>query len=304
MEKVIIIGSGPAAMTAAIYTGRAELNPLVIAGVQWGGLLMWTTCVENYPGFPEGVMGPELMMRCKQQAEKFGGRFVLDNVAEVDLNGPVLRVKVGEEWHEAEAIIIGAGTKPRTLRLPREKEFIGKGLSVCATCDGALYKGKDVIVIGGGDSAMEESNFLSKFANSVTVLVRSDKIRASKIMLERTENNPKIKILYNTEVTEYLGENLLSGVKIINNQTKEIGELAASGLFLAIGHVPTTEMFKGQLPMDDLGYLKKEKNNMSAIEGVFICGDIEDGRYRQAVVAAGDGCKAALDTIRWLERRE
>lgn len=304
MEKVIIIGSGPAAMTAAIYTGRAELKPLVIAGVQWGGLLMWTTCVENYPGFPDGVMGPELMMRCKQQAEKFGARFILDNVAEVDFKNKPFRVKVGEKWEEAESIIIGAGTKPRTLRLPREKEFIGRGLSVCATCDGALYKEKDVIVVGGGDSAMEEANFLSKFAKSVTVLVRSEKVRASKIMLERSENNPKIKIMYNTDVTEYLGDKFLTGVKINNNKTNEASELAASGLFLAIGHVPTTEMFKGQLPMDELGYLKKEKNNMSEIEGIFICGDIEDGRYRQAVVAAGDGCKAALDTIRWLEREE
>ncbi len=302
MEKVIIIGSGPAAMTAAIYTGRAELKPLVIAGVQWGGLLMWTTCVENYPGFPDGVMGPELMMRCKQQAEKFGARFILDNVAEVDFKSSPFKVKVGDKWEEAESIIIGAGTKPRTLRLPREKEFIGRGLSVCATCDGALFKEKDVIVVGGGDSAMEEANFLSKFAKSVTVLVRSDKVRASKIMLERSEANQKIKIMYNTEVIEYLGDKNLAGVKIINNKTQEQSELTASGLFLAIGHIPTTEMFQGQLPMDELGYLKKEKNNMSSIEGVFICGDIEDGRYRQAVVAAGDGCKAALDTIRWLEK--
>lgn len=289
-------------MTAAIYTGRADLKPLVLAGVHWGGLLMWTTCVENYPGFPEGVMGPELMQRCKEQAEKFGARFVLDDVAEVDFSKKPFRVRVGETWYESESIIIGAGTKPRTLRLPREKEFIGRGLSVCATCDAAFFREKDVVIVGGGDSAMEEANFLTKFAKQVYMLVRSDKVRASKIMLERTENNPKIKILYNTEITEYLGEKLLTGVKIVNNQTQEIGELNINGLFFAIGHIPTTELFKEKLDMDELGYLKKYKWNSSSVDGVFVCGDIEDSRYRQAIVAAGDGCKAALDTIRWLEK--
>lgn len=304
MEKVIIIGSGPAAMTAAIYTGRANLGPLVLAGVQWGGLLMWTTCVENYPGFPDGVMGPELMQKTKAQAEKFGARFVLEDVTSVDFSQRPYRVQVGEKWYEGESVIIGAGTKPRVLRLPNEKSYIGRGLSVCATCDAALFREKDVVVVGGGDSAMEEASFISKFAKSVTILVRTDKVRASKIMFERAQNNPKLKIMFNTEVTEYIGEGLLKGVKIINNQTKEISQLDIQGLFFAIGHIPTTDIFKGQLAMDDLGFLIKNRYNMSDKEGVFICGDVEDSRYRQAIVAAGDGCKAGIDCIRWLDEQK
>jgi thioredoxin reductase (NADPH) len=305
MENLIIIGSGPAGMTSAIYTARADLKPLVAAGVQWGGLLMWTTCVENFPGFPEGVMGPGLMADMKKQAEKFGARFVIDNITDVDLKSNPKRVKIGEEWHETKAVIISSGTKPRTLRLEREKQLIGRGLSVCATCDAAFFKNKNVIVIGGGDSAMEEANFLTKFANKVYMMIRADKSRASQIMLERTEKNPKIEIWYNSEVVEYVGEQKLEGVRVINNNSNAIQDLPIDGLFFAIGQEPTTAIFKGQVATDAEGYLIKNNiDSMSNIDGVFIAGDISDRTYRQAVVAAGEGAKAAIDCIHWLERQE
>ncbi|MFA4930815.1 MAG: thioredoxin-disulfide reductase [Patescibacteria group bacterium] len=302
MKDIIIIGSGPAGMTAAIYTARAQLSPLVAAGLQWGGLLMWTTEVENFPGWPEAILGPELMGNMKKQAEKFGAEFVLEDVAEVDFSTRPYRVKIGETWHEAKSVIVAAGTKPKVLKLPGEKQLIGKGLSVCATCDGAFFRDKEVIVIGGGDSAMEEAMFLTKFARRVRLLVRSDRARASKIMFERVQGNPKIEVLFNTEVTEYLTENnLLSGVKIFNNQTQETGELPASGLFFAIGHMPSTKIFDGQLETDEAGYLVVKNQTRSNKEGIFIAGDIEDKNYRQAITAAGSGCKAAIDAIRWLQ---
>lgn len=305
MENVIIIGSGPAGMTAAIYTARADLHPLVAAGVNWGGLLMWTTSVENFPGFPEGVMGPGLMADMKKQAEKFGAKFEIENITDIDLTSNPKRVKIGEQWHESKAIIISSGTRPRTLRLEREKELIGRGLSVCATCDAAFFKNKQVIVIGGGDSAMEEANFLTKFADKVYMMIRSDKTRASQILLDRTQHNPKIEIWYNSEVVEYIGEQKLEGVRVINNNSNAIQDLPIDGLFFAIGQEPTTAIFKGQLATDSEGYLVKSRaDSMSDIDGVFIAGDISDRTYRQAIVAAGEGAKAALDCIRWLELQE
>lgn len=302
MKDVIIIGSGPAGMTAAIYTARAQLKPLVIAGLQWGGLLMWTTEVENFPGWSEGVMGPELMSNMKKQAERFGAEFVLSDVTEVDFSGKPHRIKVGEEWHETKSVIVAAGTKPKVLNLEGEKQLIGKGLSVCATCDGAFFKDKEVIVIGGGDSAMEEAGFLSKFAKRVRILIRRDQTRASQIMFDRANNNPKIEILFNTEVKEYLTDNnVLSGVKVVNNQTNEESKLDVDGLFFAIGHQPSTMVFGDQLETDEAGYLIQKNKTQSNKEGVFIAGDIEDQDYRQAITAAGSGCKAALDAIRWLQ---
>ncbi len=306
MENVIIIGSGPAGMTAAIYTARADLKPLVAAGIQWGGLLMWTTEVENFPGFPNAVLGPTLMGDMKKQAEKFGAKFMLNDVQEVDFKSTPKRVKINDQWHETKAVIISSGTKPRTLKLDREKEFIGRGLSVCATCDAAFFKGKNVIIVGGGDSAMEEASFLTKFADNVKIMIRSDKARASAIMLERAQNNPKIEIWYNSEVVEYIGTEKLSGVKVINNNSNAIQEIPADGLFFAIGHVPTTAVYGDQIKTDAEGYIDRTGciNTMTSIEGVFIAGDISDKIYRQAVVAAGEGCKAAIDCLRWLENQD
>lgn len=300
MENVIIIGSGPAGMTAAIYAARADLNPVVAAGSQWGGLLMWTTEVENFPGFPEGVMGPELMNNMKKQAERFGAKFMLKDVTEVDFNDKPYRVKIGEEWHETKTVIIAAGTKPRTLKLEREMELIGKGLSVCATCDGAFFKDKEVAVVGGGDSAMEEAIFLTKFASKVYVLVRGDELRASQIMQDEAKANDKIEIRFNEEVKEYLGDDFLTGLKVVNNKTEEEYELLVSGMFFAIGHIPASQIFDGLLEKDDHGYLLQKEHTMSNVEGVFIAGDIEDFRYRQAITAAGAGCKAAIDVARYL----
>ncbi|HPN67722.1 MAG TPA: thioredoxin-disulfide reductase [bacterium] len=305
MENLIIIGSGPAGMTAAIYTARADLNPLVAAGVQWGGLLMWTTHIENFPGFPEGIMGPNLMADMKKQAEKFGARFVIENITDVDLSGQIKRIKIGDEWHESKAVIISSGTKPRTLRLEREKSLIGRGLSVCATCDAAFYRDKQVIVVGGGDSAMEEANFLTKFVAKVYLIIREDKPMASPIMFTRAKQNPKIEIWFNHEVVEYVGQDKLEGVRVINNNSNAILDLPIDGLFFAIGQEPTTAIYKGQLATDEAGYLiKNPDNSMSNLDGVFIAGDISDRIYRQAIVAAGEGAKAALDCIRWLERQE
>jgi len=280
MEDIVIIGSGPAGMTAAIYAARADLDPVVAAGSQWGGLLMWTTEVENFPGFPEGVMGPELMNNMKKQAERFGAKFLMKDVKEVDFSGKPYKVKIGDEWVETKSVIIAAGTKPRTLKLEREMDLIGKGLSVCATCDGAFFKDKEVAVVGGGDSAMEEATFLTKFATKVYVLVRGDKLRASQIMQDEAQANDKIEIRFNEEVKEYLGDEFLSGLKVANNKTNEEYELPVSGMFFAIGHIPASQIFDGLLEKNEQGYLVRQENTMSNVEGVFIAGDIEDFRYR------------------------
>lgn len=314
-HELIIIGSGPAGLTAAIYAARARLEPLVIEGEpsstsdQPGGQLMLTTDVENFPGFPEGIMGPELMGHFKTQAERFGTTIVTQKVAKVDFKseGPH-RIWIGkgdtdEPDYTATAVIIATGAQSLMLGLDNESELVGHGLSTCATCDGFFFRDMEIGMVGGGDSAMEEANFLTRFASKVKVLVRRDELRASQIMQERAMANEKIEFVWNTSVTDYIHEDgILKGVKTVNNQTGDTGEMELSGLFIAIGHKPGTEIFADQLEVKDNGYLVVEPNSTkTAIPGVFACGDVVDDYYRQAITAAGSGCMAALDAERWLE---
>lgn len=304
MEKLIIIGSGPAGYTAALYAARADLNPLVFVGKEPGGQLMWTTTVENYPGFPEGILGPDLMEKLKKQAERFGARVESKTVIAVDFSKQPFKIKVNDKDYEAEAVIISTGSVVKRLGLESETALWGKGVSACATCDGPLFKNKEIIVIGGGDAAMEEANFLTKFASKVTVIHRRDEFRASKIMVERAEKNPKIDFIFNSEVQEVLGaeEGRVTGVKLKNNKTDEITDFRAQGMFVAIGHRPSTDIFKGQLELDEIGYVvRKPDTSETSVAGVFAAGDVADRRYRQAVTAAGAGCRAAIDAERWLE---
>ncbi len=303
MENVIIIGSGPAGYTAAIYAARAELKPLVFTGEEVGGQLMTTTEVENFPGFPEGIVGPDLMANMRKQAEKFGAKVVDKKVTAVDLKSDPKKVTVGSETFEAKAIIIATGASARRLGLPEEKDYYGKGVSACATCDGFFFKGKKVVVIGGGDVAMEEANFLTKYATEVTVLVRDGALNASKIMQERAKGNPKIKFIMNVSVVKILGEGKMSAVRMKNNLTGEESELPADGLFAAIGHAPNTKMFEGQLPLEK-GYIVSENMVRTPIAGVFTAGDVADWRYRQAISAAGTGCMAAIEAERFLAAKE
>lgn len=305
-EKLIIIGSGPAGYTAAVYAARAELTPLLFEGEAWGGQLMWTTEVENFPGFPGGMQGPELMAAMRKQSERFGTRIVSKNVTHVDLTSHPKKVTVGADVYEADAVILATGAEAIWLGVPGEETYKARGVSACATCDGFFFKGKDIAVVGGGDSAMEEANFLTKFANSVTVLVRKEALKASKIMQERAEKNPKIRFVFNTEVTEVLGDGTkITGVKALNNQTKEEAIMPFEGLFMAIGHKPNTDLFKGQLELDKAGYIiTTPGTSLTKIEGVFAAGDVQDHLYRQAITAAGSGCMAALDAERWLARQE
>ncbi len=305
-EKLIIIGSGPAGYTAAVYAARAELTPLLFEGEAWGGQLMWTTEVENFPGFPGGMQGPELMAAMRKQSERFGTRIVSKNVTHVDLTSHPKKVTVGADVYEADAVILATGAEAIWLGVPGEETYKARGVSACATCDGFFFKGKDIAVVGGGDSAMEEANFLTKFANSVTVLVRKEALKASKIMQERAEKNPKIRFVFNTEVVEVLGDGTkITGVKALNNQTKEETVMPFEGLFMAIGHKPNTDLFQGQLELDKAGYLiTTPGTSLTKIEGVFAAGDVQDHLYRQAITAAGSGCMAALDAERWLARQE
>jgi len=305
-EKLIIIGSGPAGHTAAIYAARAELAPLMFEGRVPGGQLMLTTEVENFPGFPKGLLGPEMMQLFKEQSERFGTRIVADDVTSVDFTQHPFVVKTEDKEFRAEAVIISTGASAMWIGVPGEKEYGGRGVSACATCDGFFFKGKQIVVVGGGDSAMEESNFLTKFASKVTVMVRKDTLRASKIMQERAMKNPKIEFLWNTEVKEVLGDGTkVTGLKIFNNKTNAESVFATEGLFVAIGHVPNTAIFKGQLNLDEKGYLKVQPGSTKTnIEGVFAAGDVADHVYRQAITAAGTGCMAALDAERWLAARE
>lgn len=313
-RKVTIIGSGPAGLTAALYTSRAELSPLVIAGNQEGGQLMITTEVENFPGFPDGIMGPELIQNMKTQAKKFGSDFITSDVSDIDLSKRPYLIKLdnGKEI-ESESIIIATGATARLLNIPSEKEYMGYGVSACATCDGFFFKNKDVIIVGGGDSAMEEAIFLTKFAGKVTVVHRRSELRASKIMQEKAFKNPKIDFIWDSVIEEILGEKSSSngietkkvtGVKIRNKKTDEVKEMPIDGVFMAIGHNPTIDLFKPHIDVDEKGYIKTHDGTFTNIEGVFACGDVMDNKYRQAITAAGSGCKAAIDVERWLDSNE
>jgi thioredoxin reductase (NADPH) len=306
VRDVIIIGSGPAGYTAALYAARARLSPLVFEGsVTAGGALMNTTDVENYPGFPDGVLGPDLMDAIRKQAERFGAELVADDVTEVGLTANPKVVKVGNDTHLAKAVIIATGSAYRKLGVPGEDRLAGHGVSWCATCDGFFFRDQDIAVVGGGDSAMEEATFLTRFACSVTVIHRRDALRASKIMQDRAFANPKIRFAWDSEVAEVLGEDRLSGVRIRDTKTGEESTLAVTGVFVAIGHDPRNELFTGQLATDPDGYLLVEQpSTRTAIEGVFAAGDVVDRTYRQAVTAAGTGCAASLDAERWLADHE
>jgi thioredoxin reductase (NADPH) len=306
IHDVIIIGSGPAGYTAALYAARAQLNPLVFEGsVTAGGALMNTTDVENFPGVPGGIMGPDLMDAMRKQAERFGAKLVAEDVTEMDLSVDPKRVIVEGETYLARAVIIATGSRYRELSVPGEKRLSGHGVSWCATCDGFFFREKDIAVIGGGDSAMEEATFLTRFANTVTIIHRRSELRASKIMQERAFANPKIQFRWNSEVVEVLGENKISGLRLKDTVTGEESTLEVGGLFVAIGHDPRSELFTGQLATDADGYLLVEQPfTRTAIPGVFACGDVVDRTYRQAVTAAGTGCAAALDAERYLAKHE
>lgn len=306
MEKLIIIGSGPAGHTAAIYAARAELTPLMFEGRTPGGQLMLTTDVENFPGFSKGIMGPEMMELFKAQSARFGTRMVADDVTSVDFSARPFTVKTSTETYQAEAVIVSTGATAMWLGLPSEKEYGGRGVSACATCDGFFFKGKCIVVVGGGDSAMEEANFLTRFASSVTVVVRREELRASKIMQDRAKSNPKISFVWNSEIQEILGDGQkVTGVKIHNVKTDEVSELGTEGVFIAIGHKPNTDLFKGQLDLDEKGYIMtKPGSTLTNVEGVFAAGDVADHYYRQAITAAGTGCMAAIDAERWLASKE
>ncbi len=313
-RKIIIIGSGPAGLTAAIYTARANLEPLLIEGEpsstsdQPGGQLMLTTDVENYPGFPDGIQGPELMGGFRAQAERFGAEIITAKVSQVDFAQQPFRIWVGdtdaEPTYTAAAVIVATGAQALMLGLPNEDALLGHGVSTCATCDGFFFRDQHIAVVGGGDSAVEEAMFLARFASSVTVIHRRDELRASKIMVDRAMENPKLKFQWDTVVTEIIGDQKLEGLKIKNVKTDEESKLDATGLFVAIGHRPSTDLFVGQLELKDNGYLQtRDSRSLTNVEGVFACGDVQDDWYRQAVTAAGSGCMAAIDAERWLEER-
>ena len=302
MYNVIIIGSGCAGLTAAIYAARANLKPLVLDGHEPGGQLSLTTHVEKFPGFPDGIMGPELIENMRKQAQKFGTEFKSGAVSEVDFSRRPFRVTVGKETFEAKALIVAAGASARLLGLPEERGLIGHGVSTCATCDGYFFRGKPIAVVGGGDSAMEEANFLSRYASKVYLIHRRNEFRASKIMIDRAKANPKIEFVIPAVVDEIRApKGLVEGVRIHNPDTKEARELALDGVFVTIGHDPNTTVFKGKLEMDSNGYLLAKHGSLSSIPGVFIAGDVQDHRYRQAVTAAGSGCMAAMDAEKFLE---
>lgn len=307
-HNVIIIGSGPAGLTAAIYAARANLAPLVFEGEpssssdQPGGQLMLTTDVENFPGFPEGVMGPDLMMKFRDQAARFNTTFITEKVTKVDFSKRPFTVWVRDTQYSAQSIIVSTGAQSIMLGLESETRLIGHGLSTCATCDGFFFRGQEIVVVGGGDSALEEATFLTKFASKVILVHRRDTLRASKIMQDRARSNPKIEFKWNSKVTELLGTEKLNGVGIVDTVTGERSQLNVTGLFIAIGHRPNTDLFKGALEMEDNGYLKiRPGSSYTNVPGVFACGDVQDHTYRQAITAAGSGCIAAIDCERWLE---
>lgn len=317
MYDVIIIGSGPAGLTAAIYTTRANLKTLLVAGSKWGGQLQLTTLVDNYPGFPDGIQGPDLMMAMRKQAERFGPEIIDDDLKSADFSKNPFTITVGDKTYQGKSVIIASGADPKWLNVKGEKELLGRGVSSCATCDGAFFKGKNVVVVGGGDTAMEDGTFLTNFADSVTIIHRRDEFRASYIMIERAKKNPKIKFMFNTEVKEILGDQKVTGVKLFNNKTNKEEELPIDGVFVAIGHIPNSSVFKGLpatpsqasglrggrgIETDQEGYVKIGDHYKTNTEGVFVAGDVHDRHYKQAVTAAGFGCAAALEAERWLRK--
>lgn len=306
VRNVIIIGSGPAGDTAAIYTARANLKPLLIEGMMPGGQLMITNDVENFPGFPEGIMGPEFMDLLRKQAERFGTEFITDDVIEVDLSARPFTVKTNTDTYKSKSVIVATGATARLLDIPETNKLMGRGLSACATCDGAFFRNQDIVVVGGGDTAMEEATFLTRFAKSVTVVHRRDELRASKIMADRARENDKITFALSETIVEYKSDQTgVIGVVLKNTKDGTTRELACTGVFFAIGHKPNTEIFAGQMELDEAGYIvSKPGSSYTSVEGVFACGDVQDKVYRQATTAAGSGCMAAIDAERWLEAND
>jgi thioredoxin reductase (NADPH) len=302
VHDVVIIGSGPAGLTAAIYTARANLKPIVVEGLGAGGQLMNTTDVENYPGFPDGIQGPEMMELFKQQAARFGAEFIPGDVTAVDFSSRPFKVRTDERELASRTVIVASGASPKTLGILGEEEYAGRGVSYCATCDGFFFRDQEIVVVGGGDTAMEEALFLTRFGKRVTVVHRRDELRASKIMAERALASDKIELLWDSVVEEVVGDGQKVGsIRVKNVKTGEVTERPCGGFFVAIGHTPNTEIFRDVLPMEDTGYLRLEHGSHSNIEGVFVAGDVHDHTYRQAVTAAGYGCRAAIDCERWLE---
>ena len=303
-NRVIIIGSGPAGLTAAIYAARGGLAPVVISGNEPGGQLTFTTDVENFPGFPDVIRGPDLMEGMRKQAERFGTKFIDTAVSSVDFLSKPFKVNLGnKDTQTAEAVIIATGSSAMWLGIESESRLKGKGVSACGTCDGFFFKGKDVIVVGGGEVAVEEALFLSKLTNSVKVIHRRDELRATRIMQQRASNNKKISFVWNSIIDEILGENKVEGIRIRNVHTNQLSEIRCDGVFVAIGHQPNTDVFRGKLELDNAGYIKKYEESKTNIDGIFVAGDVYDYTYRQAVTAAGSGCKAAIDVIKYLENK-
>jgi thioredoxin reductase (NADPH) len=304
VERVIIIGSGPAGLTAAVYAARANLRPLVLAGGLYGGQLMLTTDVENYPGFPEGILGPELMIKFREQAERFGARIENVDVTSVDFANLPLVVRTDDARYETKTAIVATGASARWLEIPGEERLRGRGVSSCATCDGAFFRDKRIVVVGGGDSAIEEALFLTRFGRSVTIVHRRDRLRASKIMADRAHSHPKIDFIWNAVVEEVHGETHVTGLRLRNLTDGTTYNVEADALFVAIGHTPNTSVFAGQLDLDERGYVVSPDGTSTDVEGVFVAGDVNDHRYRQAVTAAGAGCRAAMDVEKYLEALE
>ncbi len=304
MEELIIIGSGPAGLSAAIYAARNDLKPLVLGGSAPGGQLLLTTTVDNYPGFPEGIYGSELIDNMRKQAERFGARFENDDVIDIDVASRPFKIKTAQNEYEARALIIATGATTKWLGLESEKRLIGRGVSSCATCDAAFFRDKDVVVVGGGDTAMEDSVYLTKFAKSVTIVHRRDEFRATKIMQERALSNPKIKVIYNTVIDEILGNERVTGVKLKNVKTNELTELPVQGVFVAIGNMPNSGFLKGKLELDEQGYIITNEEVKTAIDGLFVAGDVADKRYQQAITAAASGAKAAIEAGRFLQNEK